>query len=239
MKRALVDCVRHPFGAAQGRYCAACLLEEALATERHAVWNRTTTAIGGQDSEAGQLTILVPLGVRASASIFLVRIHGEASRLLRLKAWRSPAPPDFLARFQELRTRLNDWSGRPIDPPIAASIDATGCPSVLSEFRQGIPVLDGVRSGALHYHDALARLEALSELTHGAHQRGLIHGSIVAGNVIMQPGSPAAWLLDFGVGSLLNKGRDDAPLAAADVAGFRRLARTLREMAPHPVLQRL
>jgi hypothetical protein len=233
-----VDCVRHPLAAAYGRHCAACLLEEALATEGNDAGNRTTTAIQPQDPERAQLTILLPLGVSASASIFLVRAHGQPSRLLRLKTWRPPARPDFVARFHELRARLNDWTERRIDPPIAVSIDATGRPSVLTEFRPGIPIVDAVRFGTVSRLDALARLASLAELTRSAHRRGLIHGSIVAGNVIVQPGFPAAWLLDFGLASLLTKRRDD-PRAASDIAGLERLAQRVREMSPNPVPQRL
>ena len=223
-------CVRHPSAAAHGPYCAACLLEEALATGSDGVANPTSTPAKRHDPETGQLTVLLPLGVSASASIFLVRVHSRPSRLLRLKAWRAAAPPDFIPRFHELRARLDDWTDRPIDPPIAASMDAEGRPSVLSEFRQGIPILDAVRSGTVDRPDALARLASLAELTRSAHRRGLIHGSIVGGNVIVQPSAPGAWLLDFGLAALLMIRGDSGPLASADIAGFARLAQAVREM---------
>jgi hypothetical protein len=214
-----VDCERHPFAAAQGSYCAACLLEEAL-----------RTSIESQEPERVRITILLPLGESATASTLLVRMHGDIARLARLKIWRSQAPSDFLSQFHELRARLNEWSGRPIDVPISAFVDAAGCPSVLTEFRQGIPILDAVKSGALPHDDALTRLAALTVLTRRAHARGLVHGSVVAGNVIVQRGSPAAWLLDFGLALLLMNPDEELPSASEDVAAFGELSRAVRDI---------
>jgi serine/threonine protein kinase len=210
-------------------YCAACLLEEAL-TPADTV---APTSMGPMDEKhrggTRHLTIQMPLGESASASVFLVRGEYPDVRFLRLKTWRRPAAPGFLARFQQLQEQLEGWDCEAIVPPLAASIDATGCPSVLSGFRQGGPILDRVRSGRLNPEDACARLAPLLELTHRAHARGLVHGSIVPGNVIIQPGS-AACLLDFGLAPLFAVPGGDVALRSADVAGFAALARTLREL---------
>ena len=189
-----------------------CLLEEALAPE-----------VGGR-----QLTIQVPLGETPSASVFLVKGEGPAHRLLRLKTWRRPAAAGFLERFHRLQARLESWTVDGIIRPIAASVDAMGRPSVLTEFRQGVPILDRVRSGRLDREEAIARLAPLVTLIESGHARGLFHGSIAPGNVIVGSDSPRARLLDFGLAPLMSSAEDYAALSSADLAGFAALTHTLR-----------
>jgi serine/threonine protein kinase len=186
----------------------------------------------GQKHQEGPryLTIQIPLGESASASVFLVKGEHPDLRFLRLKTWRRPAAPGFLARFQLLREQLEGWDCDAIVLPLAASLDATGRPSVLSGFRQGVPIVDRVKSGRLDPEDACARLTPLVELTHRAHARGLVHGSIVPGNVIIPPDSAAACLLDFGLAPLFAVPGSEAAFASGDLAGFDALARTLREL---------
>ena len=186
----------------------------------------------GQKQQEGPryLTIQMPLGESTSASVFLVKGEHPDLRFLRLKTWRRPAAPGFLARFQQLREQLEGWDCDAIVRPLAASLDAIGRPSVLSGFRQGVPIVDRVKSGRLDPEDACARLTPLVELTHRAHARGLVHGSIVPGNVIIPPDSAAACLLDFGLAPLFAVPGSEAAFASGDLAGFDALARTLREL---------
>jgi serine/threonine protein kinase len=218
-----VACRRHPNAASFREHCAACLLEEALAPEHEEFRARTR-----------QLTIQVPLGESTSSSVFLVKSGGPAPRLLRLKTWRRPAVAGFLARFHRLQAQLESWGVEDIDRPLAASVDASGCPSVLTVFRQGVPILDRVRSGRLDREEAVARLTPLIALMVSAHARGLAHGSIVPGNVIVGPDSAPARLLDFGHATLMAPSENDATLAVADLAGFAVLARGFRELPLHP-----
>ena len=227
-------CTRHPLAATHRYYCAACLLEEAL-TPAGRVGGASMEAIDEKHSGGTRhLTIQMPLGESASASVFLVRGEYPALQFFRLKTWRRPAAPGFLARFQQLQKQLEGWDCEAIVPPLAASIDATGCPSVLSGFRQGVPIVDRVKSGRLNPEDACARLTLLAELTHRAHARGLVHGSIVPGNVIIPPDSAAACLLDFGLAPLFAAPGKEAAFASGDLAGFDALARTLRELPARP-----
>ncbi len=76
---------------------------------------------------------------------------------------------------------MASWNDGGIDPPLAAGLDSAGRPSVLTEFRQGLPILDRVRSGALGQEAAVTLLQPLVALTRAAHERGLVHGSIVPG----------------------------------------------------------
>ena len=232
-----MTCPRHPHARYHRGHCAVCLFEEAQAL-----------APGGGASAAqlsdpalpaaNDFTIQMPLGDSPFASVFLVRGNGPALRLLRLKTWKTPAPDGFLARFHELQARLEDWADPAIDPPLAAGVDVFGRPSVLTPFRQGVPILDAVRSGRLRSEDALACLTSLVALTRRAHARGLVHGSIVAGNVIVQPRSRTAWLLDFGFAPLFLPRGSEGAFASEDLAGFAALGDTLRELAAFPAGKR-
>ncbi len=205
--------------ATHRQYCAACLLEGALAPVEDDAPVRTR-----------QLTLLLPLGETAATKVFLVKDESPHGRLLRLKIWCRPAATGFLARFHHLQTQTESWTFEGVDRPLAAGLDATGCPSVLTEFRQGVPILDRVRSGRLDREGAIALLTPLIALTRRAHARGLVHGSIVAGNVIVEVESGRARLLDFGLTPLMASAEDRPPLASADLAGFEALARTLRTL---------
>ena len=48
------------------------------------------------------------------------------------------------------------------------------------------------------------------------HARGLAHGSIVTGNVIVRPDLTAAFLLDFGLSALLRPRSSPAATASED-----------------------
>ncbi len=213
-------CPRHPLAAQHGDHCAACLLEQA---------------IGGASEEpapgARQLRLQVPLGETASTSVFLVKSEGSPSRLLRLKVWRRPAEPGFLARFHQLQHQLDAWDAEDMPRHLAAVVDAAGCPSVLSDFTRGIPLLDRVRSGRLDPSAAIACLAPLVALVERVHANGLAHGAIVPGNVIVDCDSGRARLLDFGLTPLLVAAYDPAALASSDCVGFAVLTKTLRNSA--------
>ena len=229
-----MTCPRHPHARYHRGHCAVCLLEEALAPGGASAAQLSDPALPA----ARDFTIQMPLGDSPFASVFLVRGNGPALRLLRLKTWKTLAPDGFLARFHELQARLEDWADPAIDPPLAAGVDVFGRPSVLTPFRQGVPILDGVRSGRLRSEDALACLTSLVALTRRAHARGLVHGSIVAGNVIVQPRSRTAWLLDFGFAPLFLPRGSEGAFASEDLAGFAALGDTLRELAAFPAAKR-
>jgi len=212
-----VACARHPIAATHGGFCAACLFEDAL----RAATSPSTTG-------SSTLTIQLPLGQSAAASVFLVKSEGPSARLLRLKVWHRPAAAGFLGRFHQLQAGLGAWAAAEIARPIAARLDAAGCPSVLTDFTQGVPILDRVGSGRLDREEAVALLTPLVALTKEAHTRGLAHGSIVAGNVIVDVETGRARLLDFGLTPLMASAEDRPQLASADLAGFEALAHTLR-----------
>lgn len=209
-------CDRHPLAVLHGELCPACLLEAALATPDHT------------GDLTGTFTIQVPLGESVSASVFLVRTEAPERRLLRLKVWRSPAPPDFLDRFRELRQQVGDWRHPCVTLPLAAYVDATGRPAVLTEFRQGIPIMEAVRTRAFTPRQAVAMLRPLVEAVRSAHARGLAHGSMVAGNVIAHPGTGVAHMLDFGLAVLASPSTAHAASASGDRAGLAALIRTVR-----------
>ena len=111
--------------------------------------------------------------------------------------------------------------------PLAAWIDQ-GRPCVLTEFRQGLPLLDCVESGRLAPGEARDALRVLLDKTSAAHGRGLAHGSIVPGNVFWRPDG-SVFLLDFGLAPAITTGEPPIPWREADLAGFASLERSLRQ----------
>jgi len=215
-----VACRRHPLAAQHGGHCAACLLEEAIGD----VSEEPTQG-------ARQLRLQVPLGETASSSVFLVKSEGSPSRLLRLKVWRRPAEAGFLARFHQLQHQLDALGVEDMPRPLAAVVDAAGCPSVLSDFARGVPLLDRVRSGRLESGAAIACLAPLIAVVERAHAHDLAHGALVPGNVIVDCDSGRARLLDFGLTPLLIAAYDPAALASSDRLGFAVLTKTLQNSA--------
>ena len=204
---ARVRCARHPDAVAHGGHCPACLLEHAL-------------AIAAGPGETSILTIQLPLGASASASVWLVRDESSPeSRMLRLKTWRTPAPADFLTRVRNCRRGWTTGSHPRIPRVLASWLDETGCPAVLSEFRQGVPILDAVRSGALDALRARALLSALLDVLARHMRAAWPMARLVAGNVIVRTGDDAADLLDFGMHAVFSRSRDQASLAMTDRAG--------------------
>ncbi len=214
-----------------------CLLEQALPFDLAADPNQGGADGGRPLSGTAPLTIQLPLGSTTSASVFLVRAQTSDLRLLRLKRWHRPAPPGFLVRFDQLVAQFADWNHEDIAVPFAAGIDAAGRAWVLSEFRQGLPILESVKTGRLHPDRAAAVLVRLLGITRTAHTKSLTHGSIVPGNVIVHPQSEAAYLLDFGLAPLLADSMDRAGFVSSDLAGFAALERALP--APPRGLSRL
>ena len=213
-------CLRHPRAAGHRGHCAACLLEAAFA---HA-----PTAASQPE---GSFTIQMPLGHSPASSVFLVKRDGVAGRLLRLKTWNKAPPRAFLARFERLQRQLTDWGNDAIPAPLAAWVDSSGHPSVLTEFNQGVPVFERLESGALDPMEAESCLMELRAVTRTAHGRGLVHGSIVGGNIIVGGRCRAARLLDFGHAALVAPDGDAAPEAAADIRDFDRLIHTVRALS--------
>lgn len=217
-----MSCDRHPLAVSHGALCPACLLEAALATAA-----RTSDVIGS-------FTVHLPLGESVSASVYLVRNEAPDGRLLRLKVWRSPAPPDFLDRFQELRQQLDDVGHPCVALPLAAYVDASGRPAVLTEFRQGVPIMEAVRTGALTPQQAVAALQPVIEAVRIAQARGLAHGSMVAGNVIAHPETGAAHLLDFGLAAVASPNTAHVVSAPGDRTGLAALVRAVRACRQPP-----
>jgi hypothetical protein len=212
-----MGCDRHGMVSAAGELCPVCLLEQALAP-----------------ATVRDLVIQVPLGHGVDTSVFLVRQEAPSPALLRLKVWRRPAPESFVDRVMALASRVEKALEPAIVPPVAACLDAAGCPAVLSPFRRGLPIIQSVRARALRAHVALALLDSLGQTLDPWHRAGLAHGSLVAGNVLVDPDGSAAFLVDFGLAALFGQ-TSGAEAAAMDRAGLNALASVLRTSRPTPI----
>ena len=211
------QCSRHPASPAFHGHCPACLFEAACALPEGALPEETPTVT------RGRLTIQVPLGETESASVFLVRDDSTPARLFRLKRWRTPAPAGFTEGLDLLKAQLEEWRPATIVRPVTAWLDETGCPWVLTDFRQGMPLLESVESGWLRPERAGSGLRQLRETLEAAHARGLAHGSIVAGNVFSARPDGAPYLLDFGLAVILSGVGVASDGSAADLEGLARI----------------
>lgn len=184
-----------------------------------------------ETATGSSFTIQVPLGESEAALVFLVRGDSTARGLLRLKRWRTLAPAGFIERFERLKTQLEKWRPPTIVMPVTAWVDQMGCPSVVTEFRQGMPLLESVRSGWLHPERARSGLRQLQDILDAAHQRGVTHGSVVPGNVFSARPDGAPYLLDFGFGVLLSDPTAPVDWAAADREGLARIQALLERIS--------
>jgi len=199
-----------------------CLLEAAL------------TSSEPEKSAVGSFTIQVPLGESEAASVFVVREDTAAPRLLRLKRWHSPAPAGFIDGFERLRAQLQEWRPPAVVLPVTAWVDAKGRPSVVTDFRQGMPLLESVGSGWLHPDKARSGLRQLQEILDAAHHRGLAHGSVVPNNVFSARPDGAPYLLDFGFAALLSGPAAPSDWATADDEGLLRIQAQLQRLGSEP-----
>jgi hypothetical protein len=216
-----MPCLRHPAAAAHRGYCAACLLEGALEQD-------TDAPCAPGELHDADFTIQLPLGRTTSSSVFLVKSRRTPSRLLRLKTWHAAAPFDFMTRFHRLSRELSEWNDDTVRPPLAAWVDSSRHAWVLSDFNQGMPLLDRVQSGGLDQNDAETCLNRLRGTLRAAHGRGLVHGSIGCGNVIVTARCDRTWLLDFGHAALRAEDNEHAHDPAVDIAAIDRLTAAVR-----------
>jgi serine/threonine-protein kinase len=188
--------------------------------------------IDTDDTEASAMTsgftVQVPLGIGAQASVFLVRESRRGGRLLRLKRWQAAVDNGFLLRFAALRDRLAGWRHGGVARPLAAWLDEEGRPAVLSEFVQGIPIMRAVSSGELTGAKALDLIRPVGETLRTAHAEGLAHGSVVGGNIVVQPRTGEAYLLDFGMAAVCSPASGHVASVASDRQHMAALLRTIR-----------
>jgi serine/threonine protein kinase len=148
-----------------------------------------------------------------------------------LKTARVLAPAAFVDRFQKLQERLEAWSHPSLVAPRRAWVDSEGHPSMLTDFRQGVPLLDRVRDGRLSADAGRAMLARLKETLKEGHARGLIHGSVVPGNVLVDSAGTCECLLDFGFRALLASSESLALSATHDETAFDVLEQALSNLA--------
>lgn len=207
-------CARHPGVTSVAGQCPACLLECGLASSDVA-----------QSSGIARFTLQVPLGRSDTSSVFLARGEWPAARLLRFKRWHTPAPSDFLRRFERLQKALQTWSHPAVVQPLAAWVDGDGCPAVLTDFRVGVPLVDAVSAGWLSLSSARECIRQVGDVLGAAHAVRLAHGSVRAGNVFVDRATTSPFLLDFGLAPTLARNDLEGSWESGDRAGLLQLTR--------------
>lgn len=81
--------------------------------------------------------------------------------------------------------------------PQDSGIDEQGRPYTVTRWVDGEPLSAVLRRGVPSWATTFSLFEELTDMFAVAHQRGLCHGSIEPGRVIVGPGGP--WVLDFGL----------------------------------------
>lgn len=213
-------CPRHPEAGVIGEHCAACLLDRAVAPAEEV-----------PPEPAGTFTIQMPLGSGPSSAVYLVRGGRPWHRLLRLKRSHRPASDQFLARFAALQASLDAWSDPMIVRPVAAWLDRDGRAAMLTDFRPGVPLLDAFSEGWLTREAADAGAARVTHVVREAHARGLVHGSLVPGNVLISRGEGTPVLLDFGLSRAIGTAADDGG-EAGDREALSMLAAAVHAPAP-------
>jgi tRNA A-37 threonylcarbamoyl transferase component Bud32 len=133
-----------------------------------------------------------------------------------------------MTRFQRLQSHLSEWNEDMVRAPLAAWVDVWRRAWVLGEFNQGLPIVDRLASGGVDPGNAGSCLERVREIVRAGHRRGLVHGSIGNGNIIVTAHCDRAYLLDFGHAALLANDSAEPPAPSGDLTALDRLTAAVR-----------
>lgn len=157
-------------------------------------------------SAFGPFRILHELGSGGMGSVWLAeRTLGSSVQLVALKFMRRQLDPRLIKHFDSERDALAKLEHPTIARLIDAGVTPEGEPYLATEYVEGTPLLDAVRSKRLGLDARLQLVEALCEAVDYAHRRLLVHRDIKPSNVLVdRHGRPR--LLDFGIAKSLDIG---------------------------------
>lgn len=157
----------------------------------------------------GDYYLLEPLG-RGGMGQVVKAYHRQLDRTVAIKcidlAAQGDAAAELLQRFEH-EVRLASRLDHPNIVRIhAVSLDAR-CPYVVMGYVVGVPLSQLIRKRELRVRAAVRIARDLARALEHAHQRGVLHGDLKPGNVLVTPaGTPV--LVDFGVAApLVGPGR--------------------------------
>jgi eukaryotic-like serine/threonine-protein kinase len=82
-------------------------------------------------------------------------------------------------------------------------VDEEGRPFTVTRAVKGEPLSKLLAHGVLRWSESFELIEGLAELLAGPHRRGLAHGCLEPGRVLVGEGGP--WLVDFGLAQALTR----------------------------------
>lgn len=174
-----------PATVRDGQHCARCLLIAAVGGEEAMLISAT--------DEAPACELLSPIGDTPRATTFLAEQTWPLRRLVALKLFKN----DFVCTRPQTRERRD----LPRHPNIANVIERgriAGRPYVVTEYLAGGPITSCYDR---HQLGSSARIEAgihLSAALAFAHAHGIVHGHLIASNVLCEPRAPCvAKIVDF------------------------------------------
>ncbi len=175
-----------------------------LGAERHDSWLGQTL---------GHFTIREHLAAGGMGEVYLADQQVPLRRTVAIKRIRPGMGTEgFLARF-DLECRALALMNHPnVAQVYEAGATDNGDPYVALEFVDGEPITRYCANNALSLADRIALFERVCRGVEHAHQKGIIHGDLKPGNVLVtrdERARPVPKIIDFGVARLNVGGQQD------------------------------
>ena len=153
--------------------------------------------------EIGVYRLEALIGAGGMGSVYRARrADGLFDQTVAIKFMRTHAP-ELLRAFARERDALARLEHPGIARLIDAGVAADGTPYIATEYVDGMPLVEFVRTEQLELATRLSLMEALCEAVDYAHRRLLVHRDIKPSNVMVDQAGRVR-LLDFGIAKVLD-----------------------------------
>ncbi len=179
-------------GTASGSFCAACLLDMALAVDSGEV----------AGARIGPYRLTRTLGEGGMGIVHLAEQEHPIQRRVALKVIKVGMDTrEVIARFDAERQTLARMDHPHIARVLDAGVSADGRPYFAMDYVPGLPITEFCDQHRLSIDARLRLVQQVCGAVQHAHQRGIIHRDLKPSNVLvtLQDGQPVAKVIDFGV----------------------------------------
>jgi len=160
----------------------------------------------------GPYCLLHSLGSGGMGTVWLAeRTLGASVQAVAIKFMHRGREARLLKQFNSERNALARLEHPNIARLIDAGVTPDGEPFIATEYVDGAPLLDYVRTQKLDLSERLKLIESLCEAVDYAHRRLLIHRDIKPSNVMVDQ-TGRARLLDFGIAKAIDADATDETL---------------------------